>query len=85
MCRQYAPLFDDFSIAGHLKNGHLLSVEMIGASNIVLMFYLNQLVVHWVALLADLKVSGMSDSVHLIKCMRQVLCLFVIMPWKYGA
>ena len=26
MCRQNAPLFDDFSLAGHLKNGHLLSI-----------------------------------------------------------
>ena len=28
MCRQNAPLFDDFSFAGHLKNGHLLSICM---------------------------------------------------------
>ena len=26
MCRQNAPLFDDFSLAGHLKYGHLLSI-----------------------------------------------------------
>ena len=26
MCRQNAPLFDDFSLAGHLKNCHLLSI-----------------------------------------------------------
>ena len=26
MCRQNAPLLDDFSLAGHLKNGHLLSI-----------------------------------------------------------
>ena len=26
MCRQNAPLFDNFSLAGHLKNGHLLSI-----------------------------------------------------------
>ena len=26
MCRQNAPLCDDFSLAGHLKNGHLLSI-----------------------------------------------------------
>ena len=25
-CRQNAPLFDDFSLAGNLKNGHLLSI-----------------------------------------------------------
>ena len=54
-----------------------ISLEMIGASNIVLMFYLNQLAVYWVVLLTDLKVSGMSDSVHLIKCTRQVLEFYV--------
>ena len=26
MCRQNAPLFDDFSLAGNLKNVHLLSI-----------------------------------------------------------
>ena len=26
MYRQNAPLFDDFSLAGHLKNDHLLSI-----------------------------------------------------------
>ena len=26
MCRQNTPLFDDFSIAGHLTNCHLLSI-----------------------------------------------------------
>ena len=57
----------------------------ISHSNIVLKFYLNQLAVHWEVLLIDLKVSGMSDSVHLIKCMRQVLCLFAIIARKYGA
>ena len=52
--------------------------------NIVLKFYLNQQAVYWVVSLTDLKVSGMLDLVHLIKYMRQVSCLFVIMPRKYG-
>ena len=26
MCRQNAPVFDDFSLAGHLKSGHLFSI-----------------------------------------------------------
>ena len=28
MCRQNVPLFDDFSLADHLKNGHLLSIGL---------------------------------------------------------